>query len=123
MRSTNRIMIVDDEADICYLLGCMLKEKHFVTRAAHTLAAARATLPEYAPSLIFLDVHLPDGSGLQLVERAKNLSPPPVVVLMSAHDYTPGREAARGTGADFFLAKPFTHDQVRGVLQRFLPPA
>jgi CheY-like chemotaxis protein len=123
MRDTKRIMIVDDEADICYLLGCMLREEHCITHAVGTLAAAIKTLPDYAPSLIFLDVHLPDGSGLQLVERAKNLSPPPVVVLMSAHDYTPGREAARGTGADFFLAKPFTHDQVRGVLQRFLPPA
>ncbi len=123
MRSTNRIMIVDDEADICYLLGCMLKEKHFVTRAAHTLAAARAALPEYAPCLIFLDVHLPDGSGLRLVEEAKNLSPPPGVVVMSAHDCVTREEAAPGKGADFFLAKPFTHDQVRGVLRRFLPPA
>ncbi len=123
MRSTNRIMIVDDEADICYLLGCMLKEKHFVTRAAHTLAAARATLPEYAPSLIFLDVHLPDGSGLQLVEEAKNLSPPPVVVLMSAHACGARGQEAPAHGADFFMAKPFTHDQVRGVLRRFMPPA
>ena len=123
MRNANRIMIVDDEVDICYLLGCMLKHKHYVTHAVHTLAAAIATLPDFAPCLIFLDVHLPDGSGLHLVERAKTLSPPPFVVLMSAYDYAGGREEALGRGADFFMAKPFTHDQVRGVLHQFLPPS
>ena len=123
MRDPKRIMIVDDEADICYLLGCMLKDKHYVTHAVGTLAAALNTLPGYAPCLIFLDVHLPDGSGLQLVERAKSLSPPPVVVLMSAHHYAAGRQDTPGREADFFLAKPFTHDQVRRVLHRFLPPA
>jgi CheY-like chemotaxis protein len=123
MRDTKRIMIVDDEADICYLLGCMLREGHYLTHAVGTLAAALTTLPDYAPCLIFLDVHLPDGSGLQLVERVKTLSPPPVVVLMSAHNYADGREEALGSEADFFMAKPFTHDQVRRVLHRFLPPA
>jgi two-component system response regulator PilR (NtrC family)/two-component system KDP operon response regulator KdpE len=115
-------MIVDDEADICYLLGCMLRENHYVTHAVRTLTAAIATLADYAPCLIFLDVHLPDGSGLRLVERAKNLFPPPVIILMSAYDCAAGREETPGSGADFFLAKPFTHDQVRGVLSRFLPP-
>jgi DNA-binding NtrC family response regulator len=123
MSNRNRIMIVDDEADICYLLGCILREHQCVTRAVHSLAAAIATLADYAPCLIFLDVRLPDGSGLHLVERAKNLSPPPVVVLMSTHRDTTGPETAPGSGADFFLPKPFTHDQVRGVLHRFLPPA
>jgi two-component system nitrogen regulation response regulator NtrX len=116
-------MIVDDEADICYLLGCILKENQCVTRAAHSLAAAVAILADYVPCLIFLDVRLPDGSGLHLVERAKNLSPPPVVVLMSAHRGAAGPEGAPGSRADFFLPKPFTYDQVRGVLHRFLPPA
>ena len=114
-------MIVDDEVDICYLLGCMLKVKHYVTHGVQTLAGALATLSDYAPCLIFLDVHLPDGSGLHLVEQAKNLSPAPIVVLMSAYDCAAGREEALGRGADFFMAKPFTHDQVCGVLHRFLP--
>ena len=121
MSDRNRIMIVDDEADICYLLGCMLREKHYVTHAVHTLAAATATLPDYVPCLIFLDIHLPDGSGLHLVEQAKTLSPAPIIVLMSAYDKASEQKEGLLRGADFFIAKPFTHGDVCSVLDRFSP--
>ncbi len=121
MSVVKKILIVDDEADICYLLSHMLKEKQYVTQFANTLAQAGTILQDCPPFLVFLDIHLPDGSGLQLIERAKKLSPTPIVVLMSAYDNASERKEGLQSGADFFVAKPFTHPDICKVLAMFCP--
>lgn len=121
MSVVKKILIVDDEADICYLLSHMLQEKQYAPQCANTLAEAGTILRDYSPNLIFLDIHLPDGSGLHLIERIKKLSPAPFIVLMSAYDEAAGRRAALVQEVDFFMAKPFTHSDISKVLHTFFP--
>jgi two-component system response regulator PilR (NtrC family)/two-component system KDP operon response regulator KdpE len=121
MSVVKKILIVDDEADICYLLSHMLKEKQYITQCANTLAEAGTMLQDCPPFLIFLDIHLPDGSGLQWIERTKKLIPTPILVLMSAYDNAAERKEGLRRGADFFIAKPFTHNDICKVLDKFFP--
>jgi CheY-like chemotaxis protein len=121
MSVAKKILIVDDEADICYLLSHMLKEKQYITRFAHTLAQAGPMLDNHPPCLIFLDIHLPDGSGLQLIERARQVFPVPIIVLMSAYDEAAGRRETTAREVDFFMPKPFTHSDICKVLDTFFP--
>ena len=115
------ILIVDTEADTCYLLSRILKEKKYTTQYANTLSEAKAILQDCLPFLVFLDIHLPDGSGLHLIEQAINLSPAPIIVLMSAYDDASQRKAELLKRVDFFVAKPFTHHDICKVLGMFCP--
>jgi CheY-like chemotaxis protein len=121
MSVVKKILIVDDEADTCYLLSHMLKEKQYITQCANTLAEAGTILEGHPPFLVFLDIHLPDGSGLHLIERAKMLSPAPIIVLMSAYDNASEQKQGLVRGADFFMAKPFNHEDICKVLVMFCP--
>ncbi len=116
-----KILIVDDERDICYLLSCMLKGKNYLAQCANTLAEARTALLDHAPFIIFLDINLPDGSGLHFIEFIKNTAPDTKVILMTAYNEVTERKEALLQGADYFMAKPFTHEDIYQVLHRFFP--
>ena len=59
-----KALIIDDEVDICYLLGGLLLNKNMHTDYANTIAEARLALEKNYPEIIFLDNHLPDGKGI-----------------------------------------------------------
>ena len=107
------ILIIDDEHDICYLLGSMLKQKEIRTVFASSLSEADNILEhkeEFA--FIFLDNHLPDGLGVNYIKRIKRNCPSCKVIMITAHDNQTDREKASREGADFFIGKPFSRELI-----------
>ena len=111
-RENITVLIVDDEPDICFLLGNMLKQKSFIPVIANTISDGLHKLKEYAPSLLFLDIHLPDGSGLDIIRGVKKDFPELKIIMMSAYDGAKEKSRAMEEGADIFISKPLSRDLI-----------
>ena len=118
-----KILIVDDEADICYFLSHSLAKRSFITSFALTLKDAEAKLQTDKPSILLLDNHLPDGLGINFVSKIKSKYPDLKIVMITAHDTPQDRSKAYSNGVNFFLSKPFTITEVNRVIDALIGDA
>lgn len=117
---TLKVLIIDDETDICYLLSTLLKQKSFEPQFVNTLSEAEEALKAISPKIVFLDNHLPDGLGINFLEHIKQNYPDIKVVMITAHDTADARNFALKNGADLFIGKPFTRDMVYSAVDEIL---
>jgi len=115
-----KALIVDDEDDVCYLLGAILRHKNLQAKYVGSLRDAKRVLMEDIPSIIFLDNHLPDGFGVNFIEEIKRLYPHVKIVMITAHDTTADKDKAYLEGVDQFIGKPFTRDVIFRTLENLL---
>jgi DNA-binding response OmpR family regulator len=115
-----KILIVDDEQDICYFLTTNLSRRGFVTSFSNTLTDAEKKIKEDPPSILLLDNHLPDGRGVDFVTRITPLFPNLKIVMITAHDTPQDRAKAYANGINFFLSKPFTIAAINQVVDLVL---
>lgn len=115
-----KALIIDDEQDICYLLGSLLKKKHFDMDYVFSLKEAKAMLYTNDPSIIFLDNHLPDGLGINFIGYIKSTHPLTKIVMITAQDTAADRKLALSAGADYFLSKPFTKEIINTTVEKLL---
>ena len=113
-----KVLIVDDELDICYLLSSMLKQRHFRTSFVNSLSDAVVALQTDCPSLLFLDNHLPDGFGLDFIPYVKQNYPEMKVIMITAHDGAAERKVAYNGGADLFVAKPLSRKLIDDAIDK-----
>ncbi|PSL49058.1 response regulator receiver domain-containing protein [Chitinophaga niastensis] len=102
------ILIIDDEPDICRLLQLTLVRHGYTVKYVHALGEGMLYLQKQQPDLLFLDIHLPDGSGLEALPTIKEKCPTLPVITISAYDNAMEKQIALKAGAAFFLAKPFS---------------
>jgi CheY-like chemotaxis protein len=116
------VLVVEDSRFACEALRLMCLRSGARIRRADSLGAARRHLSVYRPSVILVDIGLPDGSGLDLVARLAHARPRIGVIL--AMSGTPdAAPAARAAGADGFLAKPLDSlGLFQSEILRHLPP-
>ncbi len=86
------ILHVEDDPDILRVVSVVMGDKVEVVPAS-TLAAARTALAQRSFALVIIDVGLPDGSGLDLLDEIRRMVPPPPVVIFSARDFNGGATA------------------------------
>jgi DNA-binding response OmpR family regulator len=115
-----KLLIVEDEADICLLLNIMLKEEDIELDHVNTLAKAKAHLELEQPALILLDNRLPDGLGIDFIEFLKTNYPSVKIIMISG--FLPGaiKDVALNNGADIYLEKPFTKEKIYQSVHQLL---
>jgi two-component system OmpR family response regulator len=118
MTDTNKVLIVDDELDICYLLSGMLKQRNFLTGFVNTLSDAVIALQNDTPAILFLDNHLPDGFGLDFIPYIKKNYPGVKVIMITAHDGAVERRQAYEGGVDLFVAKPLNRKMINDAIDK-----
>lgn len=115
-----KILIVDDNADTRLILSARLKANHYHTIfAADALQAMSVALKEQ-PDAILLDLGLPGGNGLVVLQRLKAntaLSAIPVIIV-TAEDPSVAETGAIEAGADAFLQKPVDQDKLMAAVQQ-----
>jgi len=107
---TFRILVVEDDVQISRVLRLELEhEGYAVDLAADGLAGLEKALKE--PDLVILDLMLPKMDGLEVCRRIRTKSRVPIVML-TAKDRIPERVAGLDTGADDYLTKPFSIEEL-----------
>src|ERR1700761_2935804 len=122
MTDTNKVLIVDDELDICYLLSGMLKQRNFLTGFVNTLSDAEIALQNDPPAILFLDNHLPVGFGLDFIPFVKKNYPEVKVIMITAHDGAVERRQAYEGGVDLFVAKPLNRKMINDAIDHLDSP-
>ena len=113
-----KVLIVDDEIDICYLLDGLLKKKSLRSTYVNNLSDAQAILKKESPAILFLDNHLPDGLGVDFIDYVKKHHPATKVVVITAVDSSADTSNAYEKGADFFISKPFNREVIYKVVDK-----
>ena len=114
-----RVLVVDDEADIRGLLAELLRRAgHEVVEAENGRAGLRA-FHSSPPDLVLLDVSMPELDGWQTLERIRDLSDVPVLMLTARGDEL---ERVRGlqAGADDYVVKPFGRQELLARIETLL---
>ena len=113
-------LIIDDEADICYLLGNVLRKRDIESKFVNSLREAANILELNDPEIIFLDNHLPDGLGVNFIGFIKRYHPNTKIVMITAHDTIVDKQKAINEGVDFFIGKPFTKETVNYIMENLI---
>jgi len=105
--SRRNILVVDDDSLIGWALQKELTNRGISTRIAATGMECLAAMRNSSFDLVFLDIHLPDANGIDLMKAIREISPETRVVIISADGSFQGKERALSEGAVQFLEKPF----------------
>ena len=115
-------LIVDDDVDSALSLKALIVAEQLSVAVAHTLRDARRQIALQQPDIVLLDLHLPDGSGMDLFADADLLANSEVVLITGYASLESSIEALRMGAADY-IVKPIKLRQLQGVLSRFMKPA
>lgn len=113
-----KILIVDDEIEICLLLSSFLKSKGYETEIANSVQEGNQKLAEYAPNVAILDVNLPDGLGFDLIPQIRE-NPEAKVIIISARDGKEEQRLSKIHAVDEYLLKPFKRKDVLRYIEKF----
>jgi DNA-binding NtrC family response regulator len=113
-----KILVVDDDRSICRLMGSILEMESYPFRLAASGEQARQSMAEERFDILVSDIYLGDDSGLQLLERMKQVNPDAEVVIMTAHGSVETAVQAVHNGAFDYISKPFAVDEMLGIIRR-----
>lgn len=106
-----QVLVIEDDREIRSLMQASLSVEGFAVQTAVSLSEARAMLKHKLPDLIVLDLGLPDGDGVQLVRELRKQHATPVIVVSARHQEAQKIELL-DAGADDYLTKPFSVDEL-----------
>jgi two-component system KDP operon response regulator KdpE len=116
-----RILVVEDDPAIRNVLRALLESERFRYAEAATVARAEIEARTNRPDLLLVDLGLPDGDGLTVIQHVREWSPVPIMVL-SARTAEDQKVVALDAGADDYVTKPFSAPEllarVRAALRR-----
>jgi two-component system, OmpR family, response regulator len=117
-----RVLVVDDEPNIAELVATALRYEGFDVATAADGAQALATVRAFAPDLVVLDVMLPDTNGFELQARIRADGQRVPVLFLTARDAVEDRVRGLTLGADDYMTKPFSLEElvarVHAILRR-----
>ena len=108
-------LLVDDDVNFVLGLAEVVGREGFTTKTATSLKEARNEIAKAAPDVLLIDLHLPDGSGLELVKEFEE-NPGSEIVLITGHGTIETAVEAMRHGASDYLVKPVDFARVRMVL-------
>lgn len=117
-----KILVVEDDKSLRQIIREALDAEGMVVETTPTYAKAMLKLEDYSYDCVLLDIMLPDGSGMDLLDYMKSIGKRENVIIISAKDSTDDKVLGLDKGADDYLAKPFHIAElvarVRSVVRR-----
>lgn len=118
--NTYKLLIVDDEKDICRALEFLLSREGYSVDTAMSGEDALERLKKTSYDLVLTDLKMGGMSGMELLERAKAISPSMIVIIMTAYASVENAVEAMKKGASDYIVKPFVNEDVKLTVKRIL---
>ena len=119
-RRPGRVLVVDDEDNITFLLDAALRHFGFDVRAASNGRDALREVEQFAPDVMLLDVMLPDLDGFEVVRRMRMAGLKVPVLFLTARDAVEDKVRGLTLGGDDYVTKPFSLEEVVARIQVML---
>jgi len=123
--TTARILVVDDEQSITDLIAMALRYEHFAVQVAHNGREALDGVEAFSPDLVVLDIMMPSIDGFEVARRLRNGGASIPVLFLTARDATEDKVRGLTLGADDYMTKPFSVEElvarIRAILRRVQP--
>lgn len=117
-----KILIVEDDKDLREITTTSLEKERYVVSQAPDYRTALQKIEDYDYDCILLDIMLPDGNGLDLLQELHDLGKKTSVIILSARDSLEDKVQGLDLGADDYLPKPFhlaeLHARIKSQLRR-----
>jgi len=111
-----KVLLIEDDKDIQSINSFFLRNKGHDVACAYTCAEGYEKTKNYKPNCIVLDVNLPDGTGLDLCPRLREISEAPIIFL-SCMDTEDDKIAGLLTGGDDYMTKPYSVKELEARIQ------
>ena len=118
--TAGKVLIVDDDRFVRMAFVEALRLWEFETVEADTVASAKRMFSEAEPTIVLLDIDLPDGSGLDALKYFKFINPEAIVVMITGNVDVENTVAAMRGGAHDFIGKPVKLEELRVTLRNAL---
>ncbi len=115
-----KVLIIDDEKDICFLISEILKDEKYLTYSAFNSNEAISQFIKYNPDLVILDVWLSNSKldGIEILKEFKKISSNVPVIIISGHGTVDLAVSSIKNGAYDFIEKPFNSDKLLILAKR-----
>lgn len=117
-----KMLVVDDEVEICDFLKIFFEERGYKVFVAHNGEMAMAAVADVKPAIVLLDVRMPGTDGVDVLRRIKELAPATKVLMVTAVETRDKIDEALRLGADNYITKPlsleYLETEVRDKLQK-----
>src|SRR5213079_1411008 len=121
MKTENhRVLIIDDERPVLMTLEALLKRHGYQVETAPTAAQGLKVLKSKSPTLVSLDLCLPDADGLEMLDRIKTELPKVQVIILTAHDSLHNAIESIKRGAYHFISKPYAPEELLSLVEKAL---
>jgi DNA-binding NtrC family response regulator len=121
MKTDNRhVLIIDDERPVLMTLEALLKRHGYQVDTAATGGQGLKLLKTKSPTLVLLDLRLPDADGLEMLDRIKNELPQVQVIILTAHDSLHNAIESIKRGAFHFISKPYAPEELLSLVENAL---
>ena len=114
------VLVVDDGADMRWLLSAILREEKLEVLTACDGQEALASVSKHSPDAVLLDLNMPTMQGMAVLEKLMELDANLPVIILTAYGDIPSAVRAMKAGAYDFLAKPFTNEGLLFAVERAL---
>ncbi len=116
----HRVLIIDDERPVLMTLEALLKRHGYHVDTAPTASQGLKLIRSKPPSLILLDLQLPDADGLETLDRIKTEVPQIQVIILTAHDSLHNAIESIKRGAYHFISKPYAAEELLSLVEKAL---
>ena len=115
-----RILVVEDNRDMRFLLSAILNEAGYKTAFAGDGNMALKELARFSPDLVLLDIKLPNMDGMQVLEEARRRNERAPIIMLTAYGDVKGAVQAIKMGAYDYITKPFDNEELLITIGRAL---
>src|ERR1700754_29448 len=115
-----RILIIDDDMDMCNLLGRFLQKKGYETEASHSGNKGIAKFKESKFDVVLCDFRLGDKEGREVLKELKNIDPYAIVIIITGYSDIKTAVDVIKAGAFDYITKPLIPEEVLNVISRAL---
>ncbi len=112
VEAPRKILIVDDERDLVETCARFLGLSRYECARAFNKSEAIRSIDEFKPHLVLTDLHLPDGTGFEIVRYARSKNPQSLAIMITAYHSPDAEKAVVEAGANAYLPKPFAMSEL-----------